>query len=281
MSVTDHAAKRRTLPGSLAMKSAGQDSTLESKTFEVAISADLDKLPYGSFKAFGKSLRRSDTWVTRMRDPFDTTHIRASQVGRACQAVGSVAALNEVLAEVRIAGRRWHVVPMPEVVPARELVVEGVTASARVSSLVAELVGALGDGKIDAGERTGAHSGGSFGSAPCTTEQSPDRRHIALRSQSLSVRGTHSWRLPFQKSDSWNQQFPRLEQLSESAQCASLAGMHQCSFQRSGGRATAGGHVQLPESLHHFVAAHALSYSRFFSIGSSERHPSKTARTIT
>ena len=136
-----------------AVESHPGASTMHPKPFEHSIARHLDRLPYGAYKAFADGLDRSDTWVTRMRDPSDGMHIHASDAARACQLVGTVEPLNATLAGVRIAGRNWHVVPCPEHAAPEDLRLDAAQASASLARTVADLFAALADGRLDASER--------------------------------------------------------------------------------------------------------------------------------
>lgn len=139
-------------PKAKSVSSSGGLAT-RSKVFELALGEQLDHLEYGAYSDFADAYGVSHTWVGRMRDPADTIHVRASDIGRACQAVGSVQPINAALRRWRIGGHLHHVVPLPEVSTSVDLVMDGVTASAQISKAVATLVQALADNRIDGAEK--------------------------------------------------------------------------------------------------------------------------------
>lgn len=112
---------------------------LPTKIFEGALCADLERLDYGAYTAFAARMGMSPTWVCRLKDPTDTTHINASLVPRACQAVGSVDAVNVLFAELRIGGRRWHMTPRPEAIESGEILCDVAALSADVSALTSKV----------------------------------------------------------------------------------------------------------------------------------------------
>lgn len=124
-----------------------------SKVFELALGDELDRLDYGAYSDFATAYGVSHTWVGRMRDPADTIHVRASDIGRACAIVQSVQPINVALRRHRIGGRLHHVVPLPEASPSADLIMDGVTASAHLSKAVASIVEALADNRIDRAEK--------------------------------------------------------------------------------------------------------------------------------
>lgn len=100
-----------TRPGLRAVESDTTASTPGDKPFEVALARALDALPYGAQRQFAIGFGRSDTWVGRMRDPFDPIHVPASRSVRACQLVGTMEPLQALLDDTRVGGELWHVVP--------------------------------------------------------------------------------------------------------------------------------------------------------------------------
>lgn len=124
-----------------------------SKAFELALGHELDRLPYGAYQDFADAYGVSHTWVTRMRDPHDTIHVRASDAGRACAVAGSVEPINAVLRRVRIGGRRWHVVPAPEVTATEDLRLDSMELAGQAGAYVAAVGRALADGSLSHRER--------------------------------------------------------------------------------------------------------------------------------
>lgn len=140
-------------PGLRAVESDGGLSTHGDKPFEVALARALDALPYGAQRQFARAFGRSDTWVGRMRDPWDGIHVRASDSVRACQLVGTVDPLQALLDDTRVGGRLWHLVPHVAAGTIGDLTRVSMSASAELGRYLGALVDATADGHLSADER--------------------------------------------------------------------------------------------------------------------------------
>jgi len=121
------------------------------KLFEAALLRQLGRDGCAQ-KAFALHMGKSEAWVSRLKDAGDPTHIRASDVVRALQAVGSVEPLNELLRGERIGGRRHRVAPEPDVVPPEDLRLDAMELVGGIGIYIAALGRALADGDLGRGE---------------------------------------------------------------------------------------------------------------------------------
>lgn len=122
------------------------------KPFEATVARLLSRLPAGAGQAFANLLDVSAAWVSRMKDPGDPTHLRASRVADACQALGSLEPVDELFADVRINGHRWRMAPVPEVADSADLIFDSLELAGQAGAYVSAVGRALADGHIDPSE---------------------------------------------------------------------------------------------------------------------------------
>lgn len=120
-----------------------------AKPFEASIGRILFKLDTGANQAFGNALGKSPAWVSRMKDPGDPTHLRASEVARACQSAGTVEPIDDLFNGVRIGGHEWRMQPVPEVVEADDMRLDAMELAGQAGAFIAAVGRALADGSLD------------------------------------------------------------------------------------------------------------------------------------
>lgn len=145
----------RSRPTDPAIKSiAARFTESPAKPFEAACGAVLFSLDMGANQAFAAALDKSPAWVSRMKDPSDPVHARASDVARACQALGTVRPLDMLFEGVRINGSEWRMQPVPEVAASEDLRLDSMQLAGAAGGYVAALGHALADGTLTRQERS-------------------------------------------------------------------------------------------------------------------------------
>lgn len=123
------------------------------KPFEARVGLLLSRMHLGANQAFGAAVDKSPAWVSRVKDPGDPTHIRASDVANVCQALGTVDPINELFRGVRIMGFEWHMQPVPEVAPAGDVELDSMEMMGQAGAFIAALGRALADRELSRAER--------------------------------------------------------------------------------------------------------------------------------
>ena len=152
---TVHGAQPTRPPEPASVKSrAAHFTACPAKPFEATVGRILFSLDGGANQAFGAALDKSPAWVSRIKDPGDATHIRASDVAHVCQALGEVTPVNELFRGVRIGGSEWRLAPVPETASSEDLRLDSMQLAGAAGGYVAALGHALSDGKLTRGERS-------------------------------------------------------------------------------------------------------------------------------
>jgi len=154
MPTRHHTGEHARASDSPARKSTGSPFTATpAKPFEATVGRILFGLDQGANQRFGAALDRCPSWVSRLKDPHDATHIRASDVAHVCQALGEVTPINELFRGVRIGGCEWRLQPVSEATPADDLRASAFDLAGSAGACVAALGRALADGEISRVER--------------------------------------------------------------------------------------------------------------------------------
>lgn len=151
---TDHGSQRRTSAPRACVKSrAAHFTEAPPKPFEAVVGRLLHTLDQGANQTFGAALDKSPAWVSRIKDPHDPTHIRASEVANVCQALGTVEPVDALFAGVRIGGFEWRMQPVPEISPAEDVRLDSMELAGAAGMYIATLGRALVDGTLSRVER--------------------------------------------------------------------------------------------------------------------------------
>lgn len=154
MPTRHHTGEHARASGPASLKTHGPNFTPPpSKPFEASVGRLLFCLDQGANQRFGAALDRCPSWVSRLKDPHDATHIRASDVAHVCQALGEVTPINELFRGVRIGGCEWRMQPVSEAVPADDLRASAFDLAGSAGACVAAIGRALEDGGLDRVER--------------------------------------------------------------------------------------------------------------------------------
>lgn len=150
---SDHGSQRRTSVVSASVKSrAAHFTECPPKPFEAAVGRILDGLDMGANQAFAAGLGKSPAWVSRVKDPHDPTHIRASEVAHVCQLLGTTEPLDLLFDGRRIGGFERRMGPVPDIAPAEDLRLDAMEAAGSLGTYLAHLGRALVDGHLDGPE---------------------------------------------------------------------------------------------------------------------------------
>lgn len=123
------------------------------KPFESACGAILFALDLGANQVFAAALDKSPAWVSRMKDPRDPMHLRASDVARACQALGTPRPVDQLFEGVRIDGSEWRMQRVPESETSTDIELDSMALAGQAGAYVAALGRALVDGQLSRTER--------------------------------------------------------------------------------------------------------------------------------
>lgn len=133
-------------------KSSGPGFTdAHPKPFEASLGRIASQRECGH-QVLAATLGRSPSSISRMKDPSDPTHLRASEVASACQGVDSVAAVNELFDGVRIQGSEWRMARVAESIASEDVQVASMELVAQAGEYMRALVRRL-DGGLTRRER--------------------------------------------------------------------------------------------------------------------------------
>lgn len=159
MPTRHHTGEHARASDSAARKTSAPNFTpTPAKPFEATVGRILFSLDQGANQRFGAALDRCPSWVSRLKDPHDATHIRASDVAHVCQALGEVTPVNELFRGVRIGGCEWRMAPVAEAAAPEDVRASAFDLAGSAGACVAALGRALADGEISRVERAVLHA---------------------------------------------------------------------------------------------------------------------------
>ena len=130
---------------------ASRFTDVHPKPFEASIGRLASKRDCGH-QTLAANLGRSPSSISRLKDPGDQTHLRASEVALACQGVNSVSSVDEIFEGVRIDGSEWHMQRKPESIATEDVQVASMELVAQAGGYMRALVRRLPQG-LDRRER--------------------------------------------------------------------------------------------------------------------------------